>query len=228
MSTSVFIFGESGRMGQEVKTIVNNTEGLEFVGGFSAQNPDLNPQQKPDVVIDFSLPETRPQLVDFVNQQGCGLVSGTTGFKQDDFKALKELGQNAPVFWAANMSFGVYLMCQLTEMLAKYQDFYKFHIEETHHVHKKDKPSGTAIIIENSAKKSTDQLQPTVSHREGEVFGIHRFIASSNNENLEIKHEAHNRSLFAQGAVDVAQWVVDQSPGFYGMDDFFKKFQGKS
>ncbi len=228
MSVAVFIFGESGRMGQEVKSIVNDTKGLEFVGGYSAQNPDLNPQKKPDVVIDFSLPETRTQLVDFVKAQGCSLVSGTTGFKEDDFMALKELGQQTSVFWAANMSFGVYLMSQLTEILAKYQAFYEFHVEETHHVHKKDKPSGTAIIIENSAKKSTDQLKPTISHREGEVFGIHRFIASSKNENLEIKHEAHNRSLFAQGAVDVAQWVVNQSPGFYGMDDFFKKFQGKS
>ncbi len=225
MSISVFIFGESGRMGQEVRKIVENTAGLDFVGGYSAQNPQLKPTKKPDVVVDFSLPETLPQLSNFILDQQCALVSGTTGWSEKQFSTLQTLGQSNSVFWSANMSFGVYLMCQLTEMLAKFHQFYGFHIEETHHIHKKDKPSGTALIIEKAARRSTTDLEPTLSLREGEVFGIHRFIATSKNEKIEIRHEAHNRSLFAQGAVDVAQWLVQQKAGFYNMDDFFKKIQ---
>ncbi len=225
MSTGVYIFGVTGRMGQEIQKIVNNTNGLEFVGGFSKEDTNTSPKRKPDVVIDFSLPEALPQLEEFMGENPCALVSGITGYKGDDFTKLKTMAKNHPVFWAANMSFGVYIMCQLTEILAKFDAFYDFRIEETHHIHKKDKPSGTALIVEKAARKSTDQLEPIVSHREGEVFGIHRFVASSQNEQLEITHTAHNRSLFAQGAIAVAQWLVCQKPGFYEMDDFFKKFQ---
>ncbi len=226
MSRSVFIFGESGRMGQEVRKIVDQSEHLNYVGGYSQQNTNLEPTAKPDIVIDFSLPETLSTLSDFVNKHSSALVSGTTGYTKDEFEKFKSMGGNQPVFWSANMSFGVYLMCQLTEMLARYEKFYSFKIEETHHIHKKDKPSGTALIIEKAARKSTEKLQEIESLREGEVFGLHRFIASSKNETLEIVHEAHNRSLWAQGALDISQWLVGQKPGFYGMDDFFQNLKG--
>jgi 4-hydroxy-tetrahydrodipicolinate reductase len=198
MSLKVFVFGETGRMGQEVKNLVENNSQMEFVGGFSLQNPNLNPEVKPDVVVDFSLPQTLPQLTEFMaNHPETSIVSGTTGWTPKEFESFKKIGTQSTVFWSANMSFGVYLMCQLTEMLARYDRFYKFHVEETHHIHKKDKPSGTAIIIENAAKKSTDLLGETLSYREGEVFGIHHFIGESENEKLQITHEAFNRSLFA-------------------------------
>lgn len=225
MSTGVYIFGVTGRMGQKVKEIVENTDGLEFVGGLSLDPTDSEPLRKPDVVIDFSLPDSLPTLKTFLQAHRCALVSGITGYQEKDFAELQSLSKNGPVFWSANMSFGVYLMCQLTEALAKFDRFYKFQIEETHHIHKKDKPSGTALIVERAARKSTNQLEPIVSHREGEVFGIHTFTATSKYEEISIRHEAKDRALFAQGAVDVAQWLVNQGPGYYGMDDFFKNFQ---
>ncbi len=225
MNPAVFVFGESGRMGQEVKKIVEGSSHLDYVGGFSADKTDLKPSRSPDIIIDFSLPATLSKLCTFAEQESACVLSGTTGFQDSDFQKLKDLGQRVPTFWSANMSFGVYLMCQLTETLARYDRFYQFQVEETHHIHKVDKPSGTAIIVENAAKQSTDTLRPTISHREGEVFGIHRFIASSVNEQLEIRHEAHNRALFAQGAVDISQWLFKKDPGFYGMDDFFKTFE---
>ncbi len=135
---------------------------------------------------------------------------------------MKEMGGKVPVFWSANMSFGIYLMIKLTEKLAKYKKFYKYKIEETHHVHKKDKPSGTALILEKAAKNFTS-LEPVVSHRKEDIFGIHRFIAFSENEQLEICHQAFNRKLFAQGAVDISAWLCEQPAGFYVMEDFFKK-----
>lgn len=225
MSLNVYIFGVSGRMGQEVKQIVDNSPDLNFVGGFSSQNPTLEPSAQPDLVIDFSLPEALPHLIAFINKNKCALVSGTTGFNDDQFQKLKDLGSSAPIFWAANMSFGVYLMCQLTEKLAQYEKFYDFQVEETHHIHKKDKPSGTALIIESAARKNTNKLPPIVSHRQGEVFGEHSFIASSENEKLEIRHEAFSRGLFAKGAVDIGRWLVRQKPGFYQMGDFFRQFE---
>lgn len=225
MRKDVFVFGLSGRMGQEVKSRLENDKVFEFQGGHSRSTPNLTPEKSPDLVIDFSLPEGFSELADFIEKNNSPLVSGTTGLDKDQKKKLGELGQKVPVFWASNMSFGVYLMCQLTEWLASYDKFYEYHVEETHHIHKKDKPSGTALTIEDSARKSTENLKPTIAHREGEVFGIHSFFANSKDEIIEIKHEAKNRGLFAQGAIDVGKWLIRQPPGFYGMDDFFKTFR---
>ena len=221
---SVLIFGETGRMGQEVKKIVEASPSLEYAGGFNRKNADAIKSLNPDIIIDFSLPAATESLINFVNEKPCAVVSGTTGWTEDEANKYKALGEVAPVFWSANMSFGVFLMCKLTEMLAKYDKFYNFKIEETHHIHKKDKPSGTAIMVKNAAEKSTSEIKTVESLREGEVFGIHRFIANSPNETLEIRHDATNRALFAQGAVDISEWLVSKPNGFYEMKDFFEAF----
>lgn len=218
---TVFIFGITGRMGQEIAGIVEKDPHLHLLGGYSQKNKNPPLEQSPDIVIDFSLPEALSDLQEFIKKHGSCLVSGTTGLTPDQKQQLQSLGQQVPTFWSANMSFGVFLMSRLTEVLAKHDKLYCYHVEETHHIHKKDKPSGTALIIEEAAKKSTNSLGPTKSIREGEIFGIHKFIAESANERLEITHEAFNRGLFAQGAVDIAQWLVSQPKGFYVMDDFF-------
>lgn len=220
---NVYIFGLSGRMGQEVADIINKSSDFNLLGGYSRSNSslELGDLPSPDLVIDFSLPAAFEDLCLFIKKHKPSVVSGTTGLTSAQLSQLKDLGGQTPIFWAANMSFGVFLMSQLTKTLARYDQLYKYHVEETHHIHKKDKPSGTAIIIENAAKASTPNLGETLSIREGEVFGIHQFIAQSKNEKIEIKHEALNRSLFAQGAVDVGRWLTTQKAGFYGMDDFF-------
>ena len=153
MSTAVYLFGVTGRMGQKIKDIVDTTDGLEFVGGYSRSLDNTEPTRKPDVVIDFSLPESLPALKSFMEKHPCALVSGITGYGEKEFAELSELAKTSPVFWSANMSFGVYLMCQLTEALAKFENFYKFQIEETHHIHQKDKLSVTALIIEKAARR---------------------------------------------------------------------------
>ena len=220
---SIFIFGINGRMGQEVAKIVKESPFLSLAGGFSQKEKTVL-DFSPDLVIDFSLPQAFPELLDFVEKHSCSLVSGTTGFDENQITQLHNLGQKVPVFWSANMSFGIYLMTKLTKTLARYNKLYKYQIEETHHIHKKDKPSGTALVLEKVARELTE-LEPTLSHRKDEVFGIHRFIALSENEQLEICHTALNRKLFAQGAVDVARWLFRQPAGFYSMEDFFKTLE---
>ena len=239
---SVFIFGKSGRMGQEVAKVVKENRFLRFVGGFSQKDKNHLISPSPDIVIDFSLPEAFSDLRAFIEKHNCSLVSGTTGWKEDQKKQLEELGKKVPVFWAANMSFGIHLMTKLIETLARYERFhsnqiqkihpnqiapliastelYSYQIQETHHIHKKDKPSGTALVLEKTARDSGLRLKKTKAHRKKEVFGIHRFIATSGNEQLEIQHQASNRKLFARGAVDISVWLCQQKPGFYGMDDF--------
>lgn len=221
MSRSVFVFGISGRMGQEVvKEVERRPKEFRLMGGASRSSTQPA-AQTPDLVIDFSLPENLPNLEKFVRENPCPVVSGTTGFDDMGMQRLRGLGQIAPIFWSANMSFGVFILCQMAEALARYHRFYQLQIEETHHIHKKDKPSGTALMIESAVRRSSPTLLPTISHRQGEVFGLHRLQARSGKEVIEIRHEALDRGLFAQGAVDVGLWLVKQPPGFYTMADFF-------
>ena len=218
---SVFIFGKTGRMGREVEKIVRKTPSLHLVGGMTNKSEDIKIDLSPDIVIDFSLPQAFDSLKNFIKKHNSCLVSGTTGLRETQKKQLEEMGKKVPVFWSANMSFGIYIMIKITEKLARYNKFYKYRIEETHHTHKKDKPSGTSLIIEKAAKKFTNP-DPIISYRKDEVFGIHRFIAVSENEQLEICHRALNRKLFAHGAINISLWLCEQSAGFYSMEDFFK------
>ena len=239
---SVFIFGKSGRMGREVAKVVKENRSLRFVGGFSQKDKNHFISPSPDIVIDFSLPQAFCDLRAFIEKHNSSLVSGTTGWSKDQKKQLEQLGKKVPVFWAANMSFGIHLMRKLIETMARYEKFhssqiqklhsnqiaplnastelYSYQIQETHHIHKKDKPSGTALVLEKTARDSGLQLKETKSERKKEVFGIHRLVATSENERLEIQHLASNRKLFAKGAVDISVWLCQQKPGFYGMDDF--------
>lgn len=225
MKKNVFLFGATGRMGQELQALLTHHPTLQYVGGFSRSHPVLSAQKQIDVVIDFSLPETQPQLLDFLDRHPAALVSGTTGLNIEQKNALKKIASTRPVFWSANMSFGVYLLCRFTEQLARYQNLYRYHIEETHHIHKKDKPSGTALLVADAAAKTLGTPPPVESFREGEVFGIHHFIAESTNERITVSHEAFNRTVFAQGALDVAVWLIQQKAGDYTMDDFYNSMK---
>ena len=218
---SVFVFGESGRMGSHVCDLLSHHNDLNYSGGFR-RGVDLHEiAQEIDIIIDFSLPDTLKDLVEFAKRKKACVVSGTTGLNDSQIAQLQTLGETVPVFWSANMSFGVFLLCQLAKSLAKWDQFYDFSLSETHHIHKKDSPSGTALLIEKEVKKATQKQIPIQAFREGEVFGIHQFTALSPFEKIEINHEALDRKLFAKGALDIAGWLWQKPPGFYEMADFF-------
>ena len=220
--TSIFLFGQSGRMGQQLQGLIDATDGCQVVGGYSKESSSLDLQDSVDVVIDFSLPETQKDLISFCEKKGCALVSGTTGLNKEQQNQFHSLAEKVPVFWSANMSFGVYLMSQLIEKLTGQKADYNYQIIETHHTHKKDAPSGTALLLEKSLNPGAS-TEPTQSIREGEVLGIHNFKATAPYETLEIIHTAKDRKLFASGALNIALWLHSQPPGLYSMADYFKK-----
>ena len=219
---SVFIFGLSGRMGQQLQELIKSSKDFKLVGGYSKEQAGLDTEEDIDVVIDFSLPETQQDLIAFCQKKKCALVSGTTGLQPDQQKNLENLAKERPVFWAANMSMGVYIMSQLIQELTRQPVSYSYQITDIHHIHKKDAPSGTALALEKAVHPKAS-LEPTESLREGEVLGIHNFKASGDFETLEIIHTAKDRKLFADGALRVALWLSDQTPGFYSMADYFKR-----
>jgi 4-hydroxy-tetrahydrodipicolinate reductase len=195
----------------------------------------LNPQIV-DVAIEFSQPEAAYNNIYTCLQQGIAVISGTTGWLTHQ-RAIEQYCQEVKgtFFYAANFSLAVQILFKLNALLAKYMNrlpSYAVSIEETHHITKKDQPSGTAIhlaedIIKygftktkwiNAATQEADTVS-IISQRIDESLGTHIINYSSNLESLELKHIAHSRQSFAQGVILVAEWIKGKK-GVLGMDDF--------
>ena len=190
-----------------------------------------------DVAIEFSQPEAAFSNISYCLNNQIPVLSGTTGWleKREQVETMCR-EKKGTFFYASNFSIGVNLFFKLNEQLAQMMnnfEEYQAEIEETHHVHKKDAPSGTAISLAEGVIKNVDRLndwkldeEDTKSltikaHREDEVPGTHSVLYSSEIDDIEIKHTAHSRAGFAKGAVMVAEWLKDKT-GVLSMDDFLK------
>ena len=219
-----------GKMGKAIeKVAIDRGHSISF----KTNKCDLNFINDVDVTIEFSTPESA-----FTNIKNCidsnvPVVSGTTGWLEDldDIKKLCDK-KNGSFLYASNFSLGANLFFELNKNLAHLmsdKNQYKTSIDETHHIHKVDKPSGTAItladdIISNSRYKnweldsnSKDKININ-STREKEVNGVHKVVYSSENDIISIKHEALNRNGFALGAVISAEWLVNKK-GCFSISD---------
>lgn len=186
-----------------------------------------------DVAIDFSVPTAAVSNIKTAFEEGVPVVCGTTGWlSQYDEVCSYCLEKKSGFIYASNFSLGVNLFFQLNRYLAKLmrpQSRYQPHIEETHHIHKLDAPSGTAItlaegLMDAGIKKKwvLDKQEPNAltiqAFREGEVPGTHSVIYQSEEDDLSITHRAHNRKGFALGAVVAAEWLAGKQ-GIFTMKE---------
>ena len=220
-----------GRMGQAIEKIALE-RGHEIV-----IRKDLEPLEvdlgTADVAIDFSHPDAAFDNIKACLEAGVPVVSGTTGWL-DRFEEAKDLCSRVggAFLYASNFSIGVNLFFNLNAYLARLMrplKDYDVELEETHHVHKLDAPSGTAIslaegILEESDKSSWSLEKGSEEElfigvkREGEVPGTHRIEYNSEVDSIEIKHTAHSRTGFALGAVVAAEWLLGKE-GVFSMKD---------
>jgi 4-hydroxy-tetrahydrodipicolinate reductase len=228
-----------GRMGKEVEKAALS-RGHQIVEKIDLNNINSISEKllkKTDVAIEFTTPESAPANYIKCFEAGLPVVSGTTGWldKEEEIKNIcKE--KNGTFFYASNFSLGVNIFFEVNKFLAKLMNKinqYDVSIEETHHIHKKDKPSGTAItiarqIIENNERYNSWKLNakepgilPVYSTREGEIVGIHTVNYTSKTDKISITHEAFSREGFAQGAVIAAEFVKDKK-GCYTMEDLLR------
>jgi len=228
-----------GKMGKAIEALA-----LERLHTITARIDETNTSTlsafMADVAIEFTHPEAAFTNVSTCLKRGIPVVSGTTGWLHH----LPEIEQlcnqhNGTFFYASNYSIGVNLFFQLNEKLAKLmQPFqqYTSKLEEIHHIHKKDAPSGTAItlaegIIKNNNSYTAYQLGQTTNKqtlaieakREGEVPGTHLITYTSKVDEITIKHEAFSREGFASGALAIAEWIVaNNKKGMLRMADYLK------
>jgi len=166
-----------------------------------------------DVVIDFTTPEAVVSNLRACLANGARVVVGTTGWYAhlDDMRELARR-KGAGLLYGTNFSVGIQAMLRVARELALAAPDYQFHITETHHISKKDAPSGTALSIRQVLESANPALKVDItSKREGDASGIHTIEARSQNDLIELKHEAFSRRGFAEGAVRAAEWLAGKT-----------------
>ena len=246
------ITGCMGRMGQQLiksskkdnnfklTTLTENKIINKKIGGIKLELNSKEAFKKTDIIIDFTIPYCTLEILKIASKLKKKVVIGTTGFNQKQESLIKKYSKKIPILIAGNMSLGVNLLMYLTEIASKsLSDDYKSKIFEIHHKHKKDYPSGTALMlgkgIANGKNKDLYKLIGKKffnkksfpygkkinfnSIRKGEIIGEHEVKFSSGKEIITLNHEAFDRALYSDGALAAAKWLKNKKPGLYSMRD---------
>mgnify|MGYP005954907491 CR=1 FL=1 len=237
---NVIVNGALGRMGQEVCKLLQEdgivlAAAVDRAGGDGVYARLADYTGPADVVIDFSNHACAAEVADYCAQRKLPLVAATTGYTPEEFQALEGAAQIVPVFQSYNMSVGVALLARLVRQAAAIFGGCDVEIVEAHHNRKADAPSGTALMLADAVKEKRPDAdyvfgrsghhkrQPNEigihSLRMGNVVGEHEVIFATDNQTISLKHQAHDRALFAEGALAAADFITKQPAGFYHMDD---------
>jgi len=246
------ITGCMGRMGMQLIKSSKKNKNFELVTltenrlinkKINGIKPELNSEsafKKTDVIIDFTIPKCTLEILKIASKLKKKVVIGTTGFNKNQENLIKKYSKKIAILKAGNMSLGVNLLMYLTEITSKsLNDEYLSKIFEVHHKHKKDYPSGTALMlgkgIADGKKKNLYSLIGKKflnkksfpygkkinfnSIRKGEIIGEHEVKFSSGKEIITLNHEAFDRALYSDGALTASKWLMKKKPGLYSMRD---------
>lgn len=245
----ILLSGASGFMGREVIKLAkanyldcqivmgvdafsNGNEEVPCVKSFDQATTDV------DCIIDFSHHSVTKALLEFAVNNNIPTVLATTGHDETEKALIYEAGKKAPIFYAANMSIGVSLLVELAKKTVLAMPNADIEIIEAHHNRKIDAPSGTALMLfegikevrpqsvavmgrSGQCKRTPDEIGIN-SLRMGNVVGEHSVIVCTENQTITLKHEAHNRGLFAEGAIVAASFMCGKEKGLYNMKDLLK------
>ncbi len=223
--------------------IVSLTENKKISKKISGIRPQLNSSnafKKANIIIDFTIPKCTLEILKIAAKQKKRVVIGTTGFSQREENLIKKFSKQIPILKAGNMSLGVNLLMYLTEITSKtLGSKYLSKIYEVHHKHKKDYPSGTALMLGKGVATGRSRNFYSLigkkylnknsfpygnkinfnSIRKSEVIGEHEVSFSSGKEIVTLNHESFDRALYSEGALAAAKWLFKKKPGLYSMRD---------
>ena len=208
------------------------------VSGLKPQLNSNNAFKNANVIIDFTVPKCTLEVLKIASKLKKRVVIGTTGFSKKEEKLIKKYSRKIPIFKAGNMSLGVNLLVYLTEIASKsLGNNFLSKIFEAHHKHKKDHPSGTALMLGKGialgknkdlskimGKKYFNRKSFPYSNkinfnslRKGEIIGKHEVKFSSGKEIVTLNHESFDRALYSEGSLTAAKWLINKKPGLYSM-----------
>jgi 4-hydroxy-tetrahydrodipicolinate reductase len=246
------ITGCLGRMGQQLIKSSQSNKNFKLVA--LTENKIINKKisgiklgvntsetfEKADVIIDFTIPKCTLEMLKIASKLKKRVVIGTTGFTQSEERLIKKYSTRIPILKAGNMSLGINLLMYLTEIASgSLGDNYLSKVFEVHHKHKKDYPSGTALMLGKGIAEGRNKnfynligkkflnkkLFPHGkkinfnSIRKGEIIGEHEVSFSSGKEIIKLNHEAFDRALYSDGALSAAKWLLNKRVGLYSMRD---------
>ncbi len=239
----IIVNGAEGRMGTKLRALLaEGCRGAHFAGGVdrSAVSEGVVPSFeqlccKADCIVDFSYHAQVDALLAYAQEKKLPVVIATTGHTEAEFSAIRAASENIPVFFSGNMSLGIAVMMQLVQKVAAVFPDADVEIVESHHNGKVDVPSGTALMLAEAVRASRGEAKLVVGRHEngkrskGEIgihslrlggeVGTHEVIFNDGAQSLTLRHAAHDRALFAEGALAAAEYIIKKAPGFYTMKD---------
>jgi len=244
------ITGCLGRMGKQLIKSSKNSKNFKLVSltenriinkkicGLRPQLNSVSAFKNANVIIDFTIPKCTLEVLKIASKLKKKVVIGTTGFSKKEENLIKKYSKRIPILKAGNMSLGINLLMHLTEIASKsLGDNFLSKVFEVHHKHKKDHPSGTALMLGKGVatgknkdfyklmgkkflNKKTFPYGKKVnfnSIRKGEIVGNHKVFFSNGKETITLDHEAFDRALYSEGALTAAKWLMDKKPALYSM-----------
>ncbi len=245
---NILLHGIGGRMGKVVtEKMIQGYKGAVLSVGVDAFGADApvpchkcfsDVTDTVDCVIDFSHHSTTKELLAYCLAHKLPVVIATTGQTEEELEMIREAAKQIPVFYSKNMSVGIALLCQLAKTAALALPDADIEIVETHHNRKQDAPSGTALMLADAIDSVRTGLRRVLGRsgmakrekndigihavRMGNVVGRHEVIIGTDSQTITLTHEAHDRGLFAEGALEAALFLVQMPAGLYAMQDMIK------
>jgi len=214
----------------------------KIINGIRIQKNNLDAFKKTDVIIDFSRPKSSLEILNYAKKLKKKVVIGTTGFTKQQNNLIKKYSKKIAIFKSGNMSLGINLLEYIVNILSKkIPNDYHIGINDDHHKKKMDYPSGTALMLANAVSKGKNKnleamkgkfflnkkgnLQKNKINffitRKGSTIGKHSVLFNNKIENIELKHTAFSRELFADGALNAAIWISKKNKGLFNVQDMF-------
>ena len=212
------------------------------INGIKTQKNNLGAFKKTDVIIDFSRPKASLEILNYAKKLKKKVVIGTTGFTKQQNNLIKNYSKKIAIFKSGNMSLGINLLEYIANILSKkIPNDYQVGISDDHHRMKVDFPSGTALMLANAVSKGKNKNLESIKGktflnkkgslqknkinffitRKGNTIGKHSVLFNNKIENIELKHTAFSRDLFADGALNAATWISKKNKGLFNMQDMF-------
>jgi 4-hydroxy-tetrahydrodipicolinate reductase len=215
----------------------------KIINGIKTQKNNIEAFKKTDVIIDFSRPEASLEILNYAKKLKKKVVIGTTGFTKQQNNLIKNYSKKIAIFKSGNMSLGINLLEYIVNILSKkIPNDYHIGINDDHHRKKVDYPSGTALMLANAVSKGKNRNLESIKGkiflnkkgdlqknkvnffitRKGNTIGKHSVVFNNKIENIELKHTAFSRELFADGALNAAIWISKKNKGLFNMQDMFR------
>jgi 4-hydroxy-tetrahydrodipicolinate reductase len=240
----IAVIGAAGRMGSQVLKLMEGADyepavRVDARGGEGVYTSLDDCETVPDVIIDFSYHTAIPGILDYAVKNNVPLVIATTGYTEGELEMICKAAETIPVFRSANMSLGANLLAELVRQTAARFENADIEIIETHHNMKMDSPSGTALMLADAVKEVRPDAEYVCGRsgihkrepneigihavRRGGIVGTHEVIVTTGTQSITLKHEAYSRTIFAEGALSAASYLIGKAPGMYNMKDLLSE-----